>query len=425
MLDSGTEPDHPDLDVTVGGDYITGKSDYTSQDMSHGTAAAGVAAAIGNNGVGVAGVAYDAHIFASRMVGSITESGTYYAFVDAVDAGAAVISNSWGYSRACEGYGIWSSLQDALEYAETEGRGGLGTVVVQAAGNDNCDISGDGLLGVPTVFGVAAISGNDDKEWYSSYGDHVDIAAPSGGLLTTDVTGSERGYGSYNGDSDYWDGFSGTSAATPVVSGVFALMFAANPRLTAADAREIICQTATRNDISDAEFDADGWSPYYGCGRVDAAAAVAAVADSAPGAPLPLLAATDLYVDRIWLDWEAAADPDGDFLRYEVLWWRAEDDPTEDGTLLDAGSSLAVELTGALEAGDTFSWQVRAVDLWGPGPWSEVATHTVLDRPVAQTPDPVPQGCATAPRTPGGGLRLLLLSGLALLGRRRDRCRRA
>ena len=68
-----------------------------------------------------------------------------------------------------------------LEYAEEEGRGGLGTVVVQAAGNDNCDISNDGILAHETVVAVAAIGATDEQESYSSYGDPIDIAAPSGG----------------------------------------------------------------------------------------------------------------------------------------------------------------------------------------------------------------------------------------------------
>ena len=73
-------------------------------------------------------------------------SDTYDAFVSSVDAGASVISNSWGYKNSCDGYALPQLLREALQYAEEQGRDGLGTLVIQAAGNDNCDISSDGLL---------------------------------------------------------------------------------------------------------------------------------------------------------------------------------------------------------------------------------------------------------------------------------------
>ena len=61
-------------------------------------------------------------------------------------------------------------------------------------------------------------------------------------------------------------------------------MLAANPQPTAAEARDVACDTATRVDIDLAEYDETGWSPWYGCGRIDAGAAVAAVANALPGA---------------------------------------------------------------------------------------------------------------------------------------------
>ncbi len=407
IIDSGTDPDHPDLAVVNGYDYVDDDDDsYPSSENAHGTACAGLAAGKGNNGIGVAGVAYDAEVYGIRFIGSNSSSAFYDAFTEAVDAGSTVLSNSWGTSSACDGYSLPASYTEAMDYAEEEGRGGLGTVVVFAAGNDDCDISNDGFLNGEHIVGVAALSSSDVREWYSSYGDLVDIAAPAGGLVTTDISG-ETGYGSHLGDDDYTGSMSGTSAAAPLVSGVFALMFAANERLTAADARAVICQTATRNDILGGDYDESGWSPYYGCGRVDAGAAVAAVANTAPEAPTSAVPDASMYEDRVWLDWSAAADADADRLTYRVIWSVDDEEPTE--TVID-GRSL--ELTELVEAGQLLTWQVAAVDLWGEGPLSPEYTHDILARPVAAE-TPVAEGCQAV----AGGVWWLGL--LALFGRRR------
>ena len=409
IIDSGVDAAHPDLSAQSGTDYIGGDSDsYPEDGNAHGTACAGIAAATGDNGLGGAGVAYEAEVYGIRLIGGgATASDTYKAFREAADAGAAVISNSWGYSTSCDGFTMPTAFRVTLDYVEESGRGGLGTLVAQAAGNDNCDISRDGLLAYETTFVVGAIGSADVKEGYSSFGAPLDIMAPAG-LLTTNITG-DAGYPPFNGDMDHTGGMSGTSAATPVVAGVATLMFAANPRLTAADARDVLCATATRNDIPEADFDETGWSNTYGCGRVDAAAAVAAVANAEPGAPTPTEAA-ESYVDRVWLDWLPADDPDGDHLAYRVEWWVGDD--TEATTIEDV-SGLSLELTDAAgaDAGEALSWRVQAVDLWGAGPWSDTATTDIIDRPVKTRVTQPAQGCQAA----GGGLWWLALA--ALVGR--------
>jgi MYXO-CTERM domain-containing protein len=411
IIDSGVDADHPDLAAISGHDYVDGDEDsYPADENAHGTACAGLAAGQGDNGVGIAGVAYDAEVYGIRFIGANSTSDFYQAFTEAVDAGASVLSNSWGTSAACDGYSLPAAYTAAMDYAEEEGRGGLGAVIVFAAGNDACDISGDGFLGGEHVVGVAALSAEDVREYYSSYGDLVDIAAPSGGLVTTDISG-EAGYGSHEGDNNYTGGMSGTSASTPIVAGVFALMFAANERLTAADAREVLCQTATRNDIPDADYDTAGWSPYYGCGRVDAGAAVAAVANVAPGAPASAVPVESVYEDRIWLDWSAAEDADGDRLTYRVTWSVDGGEPIE-----EAVEGLSLELTGSAVAGQVLTWSVVASDLWGDGAVSPEYTLSVIARPVATVAEP--EGCQSAP----GGTWWLGLPGiLGILGIRRRR----
>lgn len=400
IIDSGVDLSHPDISGISGRDYVDEDDDnYPASENAHGTACAGLAASIGNNAEGGAGVAYGAEVYGVRLLGDGggSLSDIHGALITSVDAGASVLSNSWGFTNSCVGYALPELFRYALQYAEDEGRGGLGAVVIQAAGNDNCDISGDGLLAYDTVVAVAALSASDDKESYSSYGAPIDISAPSGGLITTTFEG---GYGAYKDNPYYTSEMSGTSAATPVAAGVFALMFSVNDRLTAADARDVVCQTATRNDILDADFDENGWSPYFGCGRIDAGAAVFAVANVAPEAPVSTMTVDTVYEDRIWLDWSDAFDEDNDRLTYRVKWWTEEEatlgkEPTEETV---SGNSL--EVTGSARAGDTLYWQVQAIDLWGDGPWSEAYSLTVQERPKAPAPETPAGGCQAV--TAGG-----------------------
>ncbi len=396
IIDSGVDLTHPDLLGTSGYDYVDQDEDsYPADGNAHGTACAGLAAGIGNNEEGGAGVAYGAEILGVRLLGGpTTMSDMYGAIVNSVDAGASVLSNSWGFSGSCQGYSIPEAYEQALDYAEEKGRDGLGTVVLQAAGNDNCDISNDGLLAYPTIVAVAALGASDDKESYSSFGTPIDIAAPSGGLITTDITG-EAGYGSYAENNNYTGGMSGTSAATPVAAGVYALMFAANERLTAAQARDIVCQTATRNDILDAEFDDSGWSPYFGCGRIDAGAAVMAVANVAPEVPESAMSVTEVYEDRIWLDWSAAIDLDGDPLTYKIQWWTNEDESEAQEQLLSVQS---LDVTDSAQAGDLLYWRIQAIDLWGAGEWSETYALDVVARPLPAEPEAPQAACQSSPR---------------------------
>ncbi len=385
VLDSGVQLDHPDLNVRSGIDLIDGdRESWPSPDDSgpHGTACAGVAAGLGNNGFGVAGVAWEAEVLAVHLIGGYTSlDDLYVGFSDSVDEGATVLSNSWGWSYGCPVIPDYSLFDDMYAYAEEQGRGGLGAAVVFAAGNSACDIDNDAMLADERAVVVAAVEPWDVRAGYSSFGDAVDIAAPTG-LLTTDMT--PGGYGSYDGDDAFADYFNGTSAATPVVAGVMALMFSANPRLTAADAREYLCLTATKNDLIGGLWSVDGRSPYYGCGRVDAGAAVAAVANTEPLAPVPLRVVETTPKGRAVIAWEPAVDPDGDVLTHEVSWWWEASDKnklqTTDGW---------VDLDDYLEVGDVVTWKVRAIDPWGPGPWSAETTLTVVK---PEHPPPAPAG---------------------------------
>jgi subtilisin family serine protease len=409
VLDSGVQVDHPDLSVIAGRDYVDGDDDpnpSTDASAPHGTGVAGIAAAMGDNGVGVAGVAWGADVYAIRLIGGSSSSteALYESFAEAIDAGATVLNNSWGFGTDCSGVPDYAVFDEMFDYAEDVGRGGLGSAVVFAAGNNGCDNDNDGMLAHRSLVVVAALEWWDTRASYSNYGSIVDIAAPTS-VLTTDIT--PGGYGSYAGDDAYNDYFSGTSGATPVVSGVLALMFEANPRLTAKQARSVLCDTAVRVDLDDAGYDDEGWSPYYGCGRVDAGAAVAAVANTAPSAPAPRLVAETAELPRVTIAWSPAADPDGDVASYVVR-----------ATVGDAGlerevAGTTLDLAGDVAAGDVVTWTVAAVDPWGEGEASEPVTFTVVAEPEpveVVVEEAQPGGCVSAPGSVAGALAGLLLA---------------
>ena len=438
VIDSGVDVAHSDLIAVSGRDYIDGDDDcYPDDGNGHGTAVAGIIAGVGDNSYGVAGVAWDADIYGIRLIGGDTSTADVRdAFIEATDAGAAVLNNSWGFSNGCGSWRLPAAIREGLEHAEEVGRDGKGAVVVVSAGNGDCDNSGDGLLGHPTVVGVAAVDGNDHREYYSSFGDGVDITGFAGGnIVTTDIVG-DPGYGSWRGDVDFAGTFSGTSSAAPVVSGVVALMLAANPDLLASEVRDVLCASAARIDADNAEYGADGWGPWYGCGRIDGAAAVAMVANDPPATPELLGPRADPLEDAVTLQW-SGADPDGDALTYTVRWSRADDAaPTEVQT-----TDTRLVLTGEVAAGDTVVWSVQAEDRWTQGPESEAETfdvQAIAEAPVDEADpdpevddtaaaDPAPAddadggakaGCAAAPGM--AGLGLAWMAGVLVWGRRRN-----
>ncbi|HEX5432373.1 MAG TPA: S8 family serine peptidase [Bryobacteraceae bacterium] len=248
MVDSGVDPTHPDLaaNIVPGWSFLTQNTD-THDVLGHGTATAGTVAAIGDNGVGVSGVAWNLSIMPLVVLDS-TNFATYSniaAAIDyAADHGVRVVSISIG------GTSPSSTLQQAVDYAWSKG-----TVVIAAAGNN-----GTSTPIYPAacqyVVAVGATDSNDAHTSWSSYGSWVDLAAPGLNIMTTQNGG---GYA----------GVSGTSFSAPIVAGVAALMISENPSLTAQNIVDKLEQTA--DDLGDPGFD-----QYYGWGRVNAYKALTA-----------------------------------------------------------------------------------------------------------------------------------------------------
>ena len=285
VVDDGMEHTHPDLlpnySASLSWDFNGNDPDpMPGTDNNHGTACAGLAGARGNNAIGVSGSAPRAILAGLRLLGAGT--------TDAQDADALsyrndaihVKSNSWSLdpdNGASLGT-IGPLTLAAIANGVTTGRGGRGVVYTWAAGNGRTApdyVNFDGLANRRSVIGVGSVSKSGRQAWYSESGDCLMVCAPGGesDTTTTDRVGA-AGYAS----EDYASDFSGTSASTPIVSGVTALMLERNPTLSARDVMHILARSARRNDPTDSGWILNAGGFYfnykYGFGVVNALGAV-------------------------------------------------------------------------------------------------------------------------------------------------------
>ena len=286
IVDNGMDFAHVDLTDSVDSsrnhDY-TGRGDIHSAVLHHGTNVAGIVAARDNE-LGVRGLAPGATIYGYNLLVEVTDLNV----VDAMTRNApltAVSNNSWGPTDG-PAFGMTSSLWEmAVDRGLRDGYDGKGTFYAWAGGNGHLEGDSSNLDEYANYYGVTAVCAVnrfDTRSDYSETGANLWLCAPSDdsrlagdGIVTTE--NSDR----------YIEDFGGTSAATPVVSGVAALMRSANPDLTWRDLKLILAASARQNDPLNPGWE-DGARKYgavsdgdryhfnheYGFGVVDAGAAV-------------------------------------------------------------------------------------------------------------------------------------------------------
>jgi len=241
IVDTGVDLDHPDLDgkIMPGYDFVA-KDELADDEQGHGTHCAGIAAAITNNGEGVAGYAPNATIMPVRVLdarGSGTWADVASGIAYAAEKGAHVVSLSLGGGSDSKIVG--DAVKKAID---------LDSVVIAAMGND-----GNNTKSWPAAYpGVVAVGATDSKDklaYFSQYGDWISVSAPGVSINSSIPAGR---YGRK----------SGTSMATPGVAGLAALVRSQFPELKQAEVKAHM--EATADDKGDAGYDIK-----FGHGRVN------------------------------------------------------------------------------------------------------------------------------------------------------------
>jgi serine protease len=292
VVDTGVDLSHQDLQgkLVPGATFIgcnpsCGNGDWKGPDGvgqandAHGTHVSGIAAAATNNGVGIAGVAPDAKVMPVKVLedGSGAYEDIAHGIRWATDHGADVINMSLGGLQGTQLLtltGVETQLQDAITYAH-----GKGVAVIAAAGNDSVPLCNEPGFDA----GVVCVLSTDKRELRSAFSsgpikpDLLAVSAPGGSLapvcgedIVSSVPAGTSSSGATCGYGNNYDEYAGTSMATPHVAGVAALL--------AAQGRSVdnIYSTLTSTARTPVVGLRGVFSPTYGYGIVDAAAAVAA-----------------------------------------------------------------------------------------------------------------------------------------------------
>ena len=289
VVDDGMHYQHEDLTDNVltsfNHNYDPDQTSIYHPFEDHGTAVAGLIAAK-DNSLGMRGVAPEAKIYGYNYLMEDTDANE----ADAMSRNAAttaISNNSWGPGDSGQPEPATELWEAAVEDGVTNGYGGKGVFYAWAAGNGGDDDYStlDEYSNFYAVTAVCAVGHDDKRSEYSEAGANLWVCGPS----SSGRVGQPRIATTDNGHR-YRGSFSGTSAATPIVSGVVALVREANNALTWRDVKLILAASARKNDPDNTGWvegafkygsttDRYNFNHEYGFGMVDAKAAV----DLAPG----------------------------------------------------------------------------------------------------------------------------------------------
>lgn len=292
IVDTGVDPFHPDLSLVqdLSFDFVHNNNELTPcMDVEqcpsgyHGTAVAGLAAAIGFNELGGRGVAYRAQVATLRipLVNSyeccIPDTALSDRFVDAIHFGSQAITiknHSWGVAVGSE-----IVTDDSAENYAVQQTTADGMIHIKAAGNERMDWNRKAAANIPEQIVVTALAAHDQYAYYSNYGAGVFVTAPSGdskwGVELTTTTLTKILLEDIEG---YTTSFSGTSAATPQVAGALALAQEVRPDLETRLAKHLLVNSSKLIDLED-DSSVGGWTrnqagcafnPNYGFGLLNA-----------------------------------------------------------------------------------------------------------------------------------------------------------
>jgi thermitase len=269
IVDTGVDCTHPDLQAKC-----MGQQSYvgtTRDEFGHGSHVAGIVAASTNNGVGVAGVCPNCRVLSVKVLdanGSGFISDVVSGITYAADHGARVINMSLG------GGGRSETMRSALQYAVAHN-----ALPVCAMGNSGSSSSTPEPAYWYDCLSVIATQQNGSRASFSNYGIKADVAAPGVAYLSTMPTFTctlNTTYGYYQN----YDALSGTSMATPVMSGIAGLVLSKNPGLTPAQVKGLLIAAAG---------DGVNWTANLGFGLANAAKAVSTAVHTDLVAPSPNL----------------------------------------------------------------------------------------------------------------------------------------